>query len=659
MAVMIPEKPIGKASPEIIKVFHALKRIPGDQIECRYDMSLGDRTQPEFLILVERRAVFLLAVSSISQQNAERVIQISLFAGEEKPLSPEEFGMEATSTIRSFWNLLLEVEGINTDSLSKVQKIVLLPNVPQSVLDRIQQLREFPDYQLWGSEYLSHLRLYEAFTQTDDFVVETTTINALRRSFEPEIIIPNSFQPRGKTQATINAKLTGSLLDIDQERVAKMDLMLSDEGTQAVEQATCRLVTGVAGSGKTLVLIYRALMCKRIKNDARILSITHNKALIHYMEDRFKRLYPKGRIEWVHFLKWCHQLLGGFTIASDELRLKIIGNHSKKFAHLEGLSVNFLKEELDWIMDNGLTRKSDYLKADRVGRGRPLNEKQRSSIFDLFRAYRMEISEKKLDDWSGVPLSLLTRIRGGTIQLPRYDFIFIDEAQFFAPVWFEIIKYAIEPNGQLFLAADPTQGFLKRRQSWKACGLDVVGRSVKLRRSYRCTKRIYKFAAEYYKKRLPIDEEDGTSLPDDYALALAPEGSEPEQICLSGQDEVTRLERECLEFAKQGGDLKQILVIHCDGKRVKDIENRLSSKLSQFRPSLPKVLSINAVTGLEAPVVFLVGVNSLLENEGNPLLTIEEQKELIRDNTRRLYVAMTRATQRLIIISKTSLVDRQ
>ena len=82
-----------------------------------------------------------------------------------------------------------------------------------------------------------------------------------------------------------------------------------------------------------------------------------------------------------------------------------------------------------------------------------------------------------------------------TLQLPRYEVILVDEAQFFAPIWFEIIKRLLKPtSGHLFVAADPTQGFLGRRQSWLASGLDVCVHSTHLPKSYRTTCEILSFA---------------------------------------------------------------------------------------------------------------------------------------------------------------------
>lgn len=62
-----------------------------------------------------------------------------------------------------------------------------------------------------------------------------------------------------------------------------------------------------------------------------------------------------------------------------------------------------------------------------------------------------------------------------------------------------------------------------------------------------------------------------------------------------------------------------------------------------------RVCSLNAATGLESPIVFLMGAHELYEQEQSIRLSDEERAELIRDNTRKLYMAITRAGQRLVI----------
>jgi superfamily I DNA/RNA helicase len=61
------------------------------------------------------------------------------------------------------------------------------------------------------------------------------------------------------------------------------------------------------------------------------------------------------------------------------------------------------------------------------------------------------------------------------------------------------------------------------------------------------------------------------------------------------------------------------------------------------------VTTLNAGAGLESPIVYIVGIRILFEEEQSLRLSDTEREALIRDNTRKLYLAPTRAGQRLIL----------
>ena len=62
-----------------------------------------------------------------------------------------------------------------------------------------------------------------------------------------------------------------------------------------------------------------------------------------------------------------------------------------------------------------------------------------------------------------------------------------------------------------------------------------------------------------------------------------------------------------------------------------------------------RVTTLNAGAGLESPIVFLAGLQAMFEQEQSLRLSDDEREELIRDNTRKLYMATTRAGQRLVL----------
>jgi len=70
-----------------------------------------------------------------------------------------------------------------------------------------------------------------------------------------------------------------------------------------------------------------------------------------------------------------------------------------------------------------------------------------------------------------------------------------------------------------------------------------------------------------------------------------------------------------------------------------------------------RICSLNAATGLESPMVFLMGIHDLYEMKQRIRLSDEERKEVVCDNTCKLYMAYTRAGQRLVITHVGSLPD--
>ena len=62
-----------------------------------------------------------------------------------------------------------------------------------------------------------------------------------------------------------------------------------------------------------------------------------------------------------------------------------------------------------------------------------------------------------------------------------------------------------------------------------------------------------------------------------------------------------------------------------------------------------RVTTYDAGAGLESPIVFLAGLRDMFEEEQSLRLSDDERETLMRDNTRKLYMAATRAGQRLVI----------
>ena len=364
-------------------------------------------------------------------------------------------------------------------------------------------------------------------------------------------------------------------------------------------------------------------------------------------------------VEFKTFLAWCHDNWpNGFPWASpisNQERLRIA--RACVATHLADTDIKpaRLLDEIDWCKDCFSTKK-EYLEADRAGRGFRLSDSMRQRVYAAIVQYQQTLDQNQVLDWGDVPRKLWKAVDARQATLPQYDAVFIDEAQFFAPYWFTILKTCLNPEtGHLFIVADPTQGFLKRRLSWLALGIDVRGRSQKLIRSYRTTQSIMTFANLLYRDRTP-DDAEAILAPD---LSGMPTGVMPTVLPLTKpQDEITRVADEIQELLQHGTKPEHILIVHAEPSGVKPMIARLNKQLGKGAADDPRntrqrkvvrVCSLDASTGLESPIVFLLGIHKLYEKEQSAYLTEEERAELIRTNTRKLYMAITRTGQRLVI----------
>lgn len=66
-------------------------------------------------------------------------------------------------------------------------------------------------------------------------------------------------------------------------------------------------------------------------------------------------------------------------------------------------------------------------------------------------------------------------------------------------------------------------------------------------------------------------------------------------------------------------------------------------------PRKIRLYRVDVATDLEVPIVVLIGAAEPLQREQNLQLPPEQREELVRDNTRRLYMAITRAGHQLVI----------
>lgn len=490
-----------------------------------------------------------------------------------------------------------------------------------------------------------------------------TAIDHWRASAVPEVRI-NLPRPRANRVREDEPDIALRLLDYKQERCARLDIEPAPAAMRTLaNNLGLRIITGVAGCGKTLLLVHRARLLATHFPSARVLIVSHNRPLIRDVRHRVESSSCHGQINCLTFYQWLAGVMPspGNLLKPHQIHQWIAAQRSgMDCASLKKFSNEWLAQEFDWMFAHDQAGES-YLSAARKGRGTPLTTTQRREMLTLAQHYRAFLRSKQTSDWSEWPLLALEQNPPSLLQ-PQFDHLLIDEAQFFAPVWLRLLLLGLKPGGHLFLCADPTQGFLRRRLSWQELGLDVRQRSHRLDRPYRSTRAILEFARSFYQRRQPQDDEP-LNLPSPEWIESIEPGTPPiVQPAGSHQDQITRLIREIRTLQERRIPLDDILIVAAGRDQFeKHIVNQLNAKLGPGTATLLKddppphasigVVHLMAATGLERPIVFLVGIDDLAADESNPLLTPEERLSKSFDHTRLIYVGLTRAMEKLVIYS--------
>lgn len=525
MARMIPDTRPREMPGHLVKVWKQLKSVSDDDLVCRISFQIKKPDHPDFLLIYQNRIAFLVAVSNAPTEELDGYVQRSLsFESQSEPP-----GLENDNSVDLFSKEVLEGLGANVEV--PIQHWVLFPNASTAVVNRLKESWQGNPREFFGRNDCQSESLLKNVKKASQYEVSEEMIQLITGRFSPESAIPSDWVCQGSEtdEGDIEQQLD-FLLDYDQEDAMKRDLELSGEAFKAASTGNIRLITGTAGCGKTLILLFRARLAASLDSSQRILVLMHNKPLRADLVNRAKELGMSGHIEWRTFYSWINSMYRNFDRIQESDRNRFIKDWMEREGLDKQLKFEFIIDEFEWISDNGPEPISLdwYLSSDRAGRKRPLMENQRRKVYRLYVRYRKMLDERGLVDWPVLPRIFLKKLMDGAIECKQYHTIYIDEAQFFAPVWFRCVRKALDQErGRFFLVADPTQGFLRSGLSWvKMLGDDMRGRSQRLQKPYRNTREIMTFAKNFYLGRA-ISEEDEVNIPSEDAIRQMPAGAEP------------------------------------------------------------------------------------------------------------------------------------
>lgn len=276
------------------------------------------------------------------------------------------------------------------------------------------------------------------------------------------------------------------------------------------------LIKGVAGSGKTLCLLFNAIEKSREKSG--IYFFTYNNTLKKYIEDFFstgdikdvhvttfhswaldkiRSIYPKARVVWGKRRN---------TFLETAIK-KASKEHSGRFITDKDYR-SFLLDEIDYLNNQYISELEEYLALSRIGRGTEvrLSKEDRQEIFSIFTYYQLEKFKKnsiEFAEFASILLDNIDKIDG------EMNHVFIDEAQDLDKAQLLLLRKLAKES--FYLAADKGQKIYNTNYSWKEIGINIRGgRTKNLTKSYRTTEQILRLAQSLQTNDVIIEDQDYT-----------------------------------------------------------------------------------------------------------------------------------------------------
>jgi len=436
-------------------------------------------------------------------------------------------------------------------------------------------------------------------------------------------------------------------------------------------------VLGGAGTGKTVVAMHRAkwLATQLVDtSNKKILFTTFTKNLAADINVHLGQICTKAeldRIEVINIDAWVGKFIRRhdykyqvvFTNDRNPKRKKCwdyaLQNISPELSLLE----RFYQEEWQLVVqEQSITSLKEYIKVKRTGRGTRLNRKERMLIWPVFEEYQLQLSHMNLREMTDATKDCLKTIETKSIK-PLYGSVIVDEGQDMGTHAYKLLR-ALVPEGlnDVFIVGDGHQRIYRNKVVLGRCGINIVGRSRKLRINYRTTEETRQMAVSILEGISVDDLDDGKD--DNKGYVSLMHGTAPEQNNYSSFiEEVDSIVEVIESLVAAGAKLSEICLV----ARTNNLRDDYSSSLNKsgFQTYEIKtngaedrnidgirVATMHRVKGLEFQHLFVAGVN-----EGNVPLGVAQSddpveiREFELSERALLHVAMTRAIKSLVVTS--------
>jgi len=283
---------------------------------------------------------------------------------------------------------------------------------------------------------------------------------------------------------------------------------------------------------------------------------------------------------------------------------------------------------------------------------------------ELLRQYHVEKPQVQGEAYfDALPKTVLEHVEKGQIPRGQYGAIMIDEGHDFKAKWLRLISGMVDPEtDSLLLLYDDAQSiYSAERQlnfSLSSVGIKAKGRTTVLKMNYRNTQEVFQFADRFAKRYLQATDAD-KALDDDQIPVVAAQsvgrsGITPKLRQFASFAEEVRKITAWLQQWHQQKQLawSEMCVLYRHAAKGRALQQALaaaqiphqwladSAHKKQFNPQddSVKLMTLHSSKGLEFPLVIIAGLGFTPQANDDK-----------RTEAKLLYVAMTRATDKLLL----------
>jgi superfamily I DNA/RNA helicase len=427
------------------------------------------------------------------------------------------------------------------------------------------------------------------------------------------------------------------------------------------------LITGSAGTGKTVTGLHRAVfLARRLPDDgSRVLLTTYTRSLADALGKQLRLLTADPavlrRVDVTGVDKLAHQIVTRdgqkITIAIDAVTDPLWEEAAttgptwvNRVGKITRISGAFLKHEWEQvILAHQLTSAAAYRDIPRRGRGSGLRADQRDQIWTAIAGVVAQLAKRRMR--THTQLADEAAIIAERTPSP-YRHVIVDEGQDLHPAQWRLLR-ALVPAGDndMFLLADPYQRIYDSQVSLTRLGIPVRGRTRRLTVNYRTTHEILDLSVKVLRADAVVGLDDA---PDTLAgYRSITRGGKPMLTAHpTRDDEFEALIERVGTWLEQGVEPKAIGIAARTGKLVKTIAATLADAYIPVADDLQgaegvRVATMHGMKGLEFQCLAVVGldldvlpaVNAVTPAADDPHA---HQQDLQRERCL-LFVALTRA----------------